>query len=177
MNRRSFLLAPAFVLTLAGCGGDDGGESGYGVIDWPDGTDNGAAPGEQATNFRLETPDGTDLVLADQIGAPMVVNFLASWCPNCMEEMEALEAVHLQGVPVIGVNLRESADTVTKIKTDSGATFPIGLDTTGKVTRAFKIINLPGTVVLRADGTIETVIRGPITEESLLEAVQAAGAS
>ena len=78
---------------------------------------------------------------------------------------------------MIGVNLRESADTVTKIKTDSGATFPIGLDTTGKVTRAFKIINLPGTVVLRADGTIETVIRGPITEESLLEAVQAAGAS
>jgi cytochrome c biogenesis protein CcmG/thiol:disulfide interchange protein DsbE len=176
MNRRSFLMAPAFVLTLTACGGDDNGEeSGFGVIDWPDGASNGAAPGERATNFRLETPDGTDLVLAEQTGVPLVVNFLASWCANCMEEMAALQAVSDQGVRVIGVNLRESAEAVTKIKTDSNASFPIGLDTTGRVTRAFKIVNLPGTVVLRADGTIDTVIRGPITEASLLEAVTAAG--
>lgn len=175
MNRRTFLMAPAFILTLTACGGDDGNESGFGVIDWPDGANNGAAPGERATNFRLETPDGTELVLAEQIGEPLVVNFLASWCANCMEEMAALQAVNDQGVRVIGVNLRESADTVTKIKTDSNSSFPIGLDTTGRVTRAFKVTNLPGTVVLRADGTVDTVIRGPITEESLLEAVAAAG--
>ncbi|MCC6703246.1 MAG: TlpA family protein disulfide reductase [Thermomicrobiales bacterium] len=179
MQRRSFLLAPAFVLTLAGCGGDDKeeGAAGFGVIDWPDGAGNGAAPGERATNFRLETPNGSELVLAEQVGEPLVVNFLASWCANCMEEMAALQAVHDKGHRVIGVNLRESADTVTKIKTDSNATFEIGLDTTGKVTRAFKIVSLPGTVVLRADGTVDSVIRGPITEESLLEAVLAAGAS
>jgi peroxiredoxin len=176
MNRRSFLMAPAFMLALTACGGDDGDESGFGVIDWPDGAGNGAAPGERATNFRLETPEGTDLVLSEQVGEPLVVNFLASWCANCMEEMAALQAVNDQGVRVIGVNLRESADTVTKIKTDSNSSFPIGLDTTGRVTRAFKIVSLPGTVVLRADGTIETVIRGPITEASLLEAVNAAGA-
>ncbi len=177
MKRRSFLLAPAFVLTLAGCGGGDDDSAGFGVIDWPDGADNGAAPGERATNFRLETPEGSELELANETGAPMVVNFLASWCANCMEEMAALEAVHKQGIPVIGVNLRESAETVAKIKSDSAATFPIGLDTTGRVTRAYKIVNLPGTVVLRADGTIDTVIRGPITEASLLDAVANAGSS
>lgn len=178
MKRRAFLLAPAFALTLAGCGGDDkSDDSGFGVTDWPDGASNGAAPGERATNFRLETPDGEALVLAEQIGQPLVVNFLASWCANCMEEMEALQAVHDQGHRVIGVNLRESAEAVTRIKTDSAATFEIGLDTTGRVTRAFRIVNLPGTVVLRADGTVDRVIRGPITEESLLEAVIAAGAN
>lgn len=87
MNRRCFLMAPAFVLALTACGGDDADVSGFGVIDWPDGADNGAAPGERATNFRLETPEGTELVLAEQIGQPLVVNFLASWCANCMEEM------------------------------------------------------------------------------------------
>jgi peroxiredoxin len=176
MNRRALLMAPALLLTLTACGGDDGDSSGFGVIDWPDGASNGAAPGERATNFRLETASGGNLVLAEQIGAPMVVNFLASWCANCMEEMAALQAVHASGIPVIGVNLRENAEAVTRIKTESNATFEIGLDRTGRVTRAFKIVNLPGTVVLRADGTIAQVIRGPITEAALLEAVSAAGA-
>jgi len=104
-----------------------------------------------------------------------VVNFLATWCANCMEEMDALQQVHAQGVTVVGVNLRESPDTVSKLISDSQATFPIALDRDGKVTRGYKIVNLPGTVVLKPDGTISDVIRGPITVDSLLEAVRAGG--
>jgi len=168
------------LVTLAACGGDDknGDESGFGLTDWPDGGETGAAPGDLAPNFTLAASDGGAVTLSDHVGQsgqPVVVNFLATWCPNCMEEMDALQAVHASGVTVIGVNLRESAGTVAKLITDTGATFPIGLDETGKVTRAYKVVNLPGTAVLRGDGTISTVIRGPITEESLLAAVSDAG--
>ncbi len=185
MTRRQLpgVLAGAVALvTLAACGGDDdNGDdagSGFGLTAWPDGGETGAAPGDLAPNFTLAAPGGERVTLSDyagQDGQPVVVNFLATWCPNCMEEMDALQAVHVSGTTVVGVNLRESADTVAKLKADTGATFPIGLDETGKVTRAYKVVNLPGTAVLRGDGTIASVIRGPITEESLLEAVREAG--
>jgi peroxiredoxin len=173
------LLAAAIALpTLVACGGDDTNEAGFGVTDWPDGGGTGAAPGDLAPNFRLAASDGGTVTLSEylrQDRQAVVVNFLATWCPNCMEEMDALQAVHASGVTVIGVNLRESAGTVADLIADTGATFPIGLDETGKVTREYKVVNLPGTAVLRADGTISTVFRGPITEESLMDAVREAG--
>lgn len=173
------LLAVSVVaaVLLAACGGggsSDENDSGYGLTDWPEGGKTGAAPGDLAPNFRLEAPDGSTIELASFTGQPIVVNFLATWCANCMEEMDALQEVHAQGVTVVGVNLRETSDTVTKLIADSQATFPIALDRDGKVTRAFKVINLPGTVVLTPDGTVSTVIRGPITVDSLLEAVNEA---
>jgi peroxiredoxin len=172
------LLAVSIVaaVLLAACGGgsSDSNDSGFGLTDWPEGGKTGAAPGDLAPNFRLEAPDGTTIELASYTGQPIVVNFLATWCANCMEEMDALRQVHAQGVTVVGVNLRESAETVTKLVADSQATFPIALDRDGKVTRAYKVVNLPGTAVLKPDGTVSTVIRGPITVDSLLDAVNAA---
>ncbi|CAN5607503.1 hypothetical protein BH09CHL1_BH09CHL1_02330 [soil metagenome] len=172
------LLAVSVVaaVLLAACGGgsSDESDSGFGLTDWPEGGKTGAAPGDLAPNFRLEAPDGSTIELASYTSQPIVVNFLATWCANCMEEMDALQEVHAQGVTVVGVNLRESSDTVTKLIADSQATFPIALDRDGKVTRAFKVINLPGTVVLSPDGTVSTVIRGPITVDSLLNAVNEA---
>ena len=170
-------LALAIALPLlAGCGGsNDGKNSSFGLTNWPDGQKTGAEPGDTAPNFSLESATGDIVSLASFAGKPVVVNFLATWCANCVEEMAALQEVSASGVQVIGVNLRESRETVQELLASSGATFPIALDQTGKVTRAFKIVNLPGTVVLKPDGTIATVIRGPIDEQTLLDAVRDAG--
>lgn len=171
------LLALALALPLlAACGGS-GGDDASGLTKWPDGRKTGAEPGMNAPHFSLTGSNGEEIALSAYAGQPVVVNFLATWCANCMEEMDALQAVSASGVQVVGVNLRESAGTVQELIASSGATFPIALDTTGKVTRAYKIVNLPGTVVLKADGTISTVIRGPIDEQTLLAAVRDAGGS
>jgi peroxiredoxin len=173
---RLLVVSVVAAVVLAACGGgSDDNDSGWGLTDWPEGGKTGAEPGNLAPNFRLQAPDGSTIELASYTGQPVVVNFLATWCANCMEEMDALQQVHAQGVTVVGVNLRESPDTVSKLISDSQATFPIALDRDGKVTRGYKIVNLPGTVVLKPDGTISDVIRGPITVDSLLEAVSAAG--
>jgi peroxiredoxin len=167
------LLLGALLLGLAGCGGDDMESSS--LIPWPDKRSTGAEPGQSAPNFALHTADGARLDLASLIGAqPLVVNFLATWCANCMEEMDLLVDLHESGVPVLGVNLREEPDTVQGLIDRTGAHFPILLDRTGKVTRAYKVVNLPATVVLAADGRIASITRGPITADGIRAAVSAA---
>lgn len=171
------LLALALALPLlAACGGS-GSDDASGLTRWPDGRKTGAEPGMSAPHFSLTGSDGQEVTLSAFAGQPVVLNFLATWCANCMEEMDALQAVRASGVQVVGVNLRESRETVQQLIASTDATFPIALDPTGKVTRAYKIVNLPGTVVLKADGTISTVIRGPIDEQTLLAAVRDAGGS
>jgi peroxiredoxin len=172
-RRTSLLGLGALAFGLGACGGDDDSDSDTGgLVDWSDGRETGPEPGQVAPNFRLTDANGTETELASLTGTtPLVVNFLATWCANCMEEMDVLVNLHNEGTPVLGVNLRESADTVSKLAADTGATFPILLDTTGKVTRAFKVVNLPATVVLRADGTIANVTRGPITAEGIRTSV------
>lgn len=171
------LLLGGLLLGLAGCGGDDA-TSDAGVIPWPDKRATGAEPGNAAPNFGLQTPDSTRLELATLTGKrPLVVNFLATWCANCMEEMDILVDLHDSGVPVLGVNLREEAETVRSLIERTAARFPILLDRTGKVTRAYKVVNLPATVVLDAQGRIASVTRGPISATGIRDAVAAAGES
>jgi peroxiredoxin len=129
-------------------------------VSWPDKRSTGAEPGNAAPNFTLQTPDDTRLELAALTGSqPLVINFLATWCANCMEEMDILVDLHESGVQVLGVNLREKADTVTSLIERTAAGFPILLDT----------------VVLNAEGRIVSVTRGPITATGIRDAVAAAG--
>lgn len=177
LNTRARVLGlGALVLGLGACGGGGGDDDDSGLVSWPDDAKTGPEPGDRAPNFRLSDPSGVEHELASMTGSqPLVVNFLATWCANCMEEMGILVAFQQDGGNILGVNLRESAETVQELIDETAAGFPIVLDKTGKVTRAFKVVNLPATAVLAADGRITSVIRGPITAESLREAVASAG--
>ncbi len=92
-----------------------------------------------------------------------------------MEEMDILVNLQRDGVQVLGVNLRESAETVQDLIDKTEAGFPIVLDSTGKVTREYKVVNLPATVVLTREGRISSVVRGPITADGIRQAVSDAG--
>jgi peroxiredoxin len=170
-------LALALAISLSACGGSGGGN--VGVVDWPSelqGVETGAAIGQRAPNFRLETATGDEVTLAEEVGQPVLINFWATWCPNCREEMAALEAAHREGAAVVGINLRESADAVKDLAAETQTTFPLVLDPKGTVTRAFKVTNLPVTVVIDADGVIREVVHGPVDEERIREMLAAAAA-
>jgi peroxiredoxin len=173
--RRLFGPATALLLAavvLAGCGGSGGGSSGLGVIDWPgDVADVGAQPGQTAPNFRLEAIDGDTIELASMTGEPMFLNFFASWCVNCREEMEAFEAVSQTGIPVIGIDFQESEDTVRDLVDETGVTFPVALDSVGKVSREYRATSLPVTLLLDAQGRVVEYIRGPVDEQRLEELI------
>lgn len=161
-------------VVLAGCGGGDGPADGLGLIEWPEaaGVDTGPEIGQRAPNFRLESPAGQPIELASYAGRPVLINFFASWCANCREEMQALEAASREGVAVIGVDYRESAETVTRLVAETGVTFPVGLDRDTEVSRqGYRVTNLPVTVVIDREGIIREIVRGPVDEARIAELV------
>jgi peroxiredoxin len=168
-TRRLFatgLMAFTVVLAMTGCGG--GTSASVGLIDWPDSVaEVGPAIGMRAPNFSLPTADGETLTLAEQTGAPLVLNFFASWCTSCREEMALFEQASRDGSTILGVNLREKPEVVQALATETGATFPLALDRSGEVTRAYRVTNLPATFLLDEEARVITIVRGPLDEEGL----------
>jgi cytochrome c biogenesis protein CcmG, thiol:disulfide interchange protein DsbE len=120
----------------------------------------------------LDTLDGGQFKLSDQIGQPVVVNFWATWCLPCRAEMPAFEEVYRnhrdQGLVVVGVDVAESPDVVAKFVSEAGATFPIALDVSGEVTELYRIQGMPTTFFVGRDGKIkDTVIGGPLTKAAI----------
>ena len=162
-------VALVMLLILGACGGSSS-EPSFGTIDWPDDPSSvSAEPGSRAPNFHLETSTGSELTLSDEMGQPILLNFFASWCLNCREEMAALDTFDGDEVKVIGINLRESEGTVNQLADETGASFAMSLDRNGEVSREYRATSLPVTLLLDEDGTVIEYIRGPVDEEQIEE--------
>ena len=102
-------------------------------------TGQSAPPGQSmaltAPDLALVDLDGRPASLVDWQGQRVLVNFWATWCPPCVEEMPALEAFYRQnrddGVVVIAVNNAESPETVRRYVEERGITMPVLLDLSG----------------------------------------------
>jgi peroxiredoxin len=163
------LAAVMAVVLLAACDGT-GSDPSFGMIDYPEDPGNvGAQPGQHAPNFRLETAGGGEVVLAGELGTPIRLNFFASWCTNCRQEMKAFDEVAGENVRVIGIDYQEAEGTVLKLADETGATFPMGLDRSGKVSREYRATSLPVTLLIDEDGVVLEYFRGPVDEEQLAE--------
>lgn len=165
----------------AGDGADDGG---YGIIALPTGANAagrslGTDEGDVAPDFLLETIDGSTLRLSDLRGSPVLVNFWASWCTPCRQEMpeivRAYDARRDEGLVVVGVNLQENTGQVRSFAEEFGMEFPVVIDRTGQVAEAWRIggpiQGIPSTYFLDADGVVRKRIFGPMTEETLADAL------
>ena len=77
--------------------------------------DTGITVGKFAPDFELESLDGTMVKLGDFRGKKVVLNFWASWCPPCREEMPEFQKIHEQnkGIVIVGVNLQESKEAIS----------------------------------------------------------------
>jgi cytochrome c biogenesis protein CcmG/thiol:disulfide interchange protein DsbE len=127
-----------------------------------------------APDFELATLDGGSIRLADLRGKVVLLNFWATWCPPCKAEMPDLDALHraygeTQGLVVLGVNLQEPVDTVAPFVRDRNLSFPILLDTDGRVTSdLFHVRPLPTTFIIDRQGYIRDAWNGQIAQEAML---------
>jgi len=130
-----------------------------------------ALPGHPAPNFTLSTSDDQTISLTDYQGRVVLINFWATWCPSCIAEMPAYEAVYQQQADrlvVLGINLQESSEQVQKFAASLGLSFPILLDQDGQVTiEQYQMVGMPGSIIVDRDGIIFYRHIGPMSSELL----------
>lgn len=138
--------------------------------------DSQAIVGAAAPDFELLDRDSNPIRLSDLQGNVVVVNFWASWCPPCRDEMPALQAIAQeyadQGLVVLGVNTTytDSREDALEFIDTLGLTFPILFDETGEVTeKAYGVFGLPVTFWIKTDGTIHFIKVGPSDQEEMAE--------
>ena len=93
------------------------------------------------------------------------MSFWASWCLECRPEMPQLERLHREfapeGLAVVGVNSREDREAVRRYAKELSLTFPVVLDSDGKINAAYGVIGLPTTFVVGRDGRAVALAVGP----------------
>ncbi|WP_108588056.1 redoxin domain-containing protein [Paenisporosarcina sp. OV554] len=136
----------------------------------------GLKQGNVPPDFELTTLSGDVVRLSDYKGKKVILNFWASWCPPCKEEMPHMEKYYRknkdsENVEIIAVNMTkaERPGSAREFVDAYGLTFPIPLDKTGEVMDAYKIGPLPMTYMINTDGTIAHQVSGPINEKLLNE--------
>ncbi|MFN3564603.1 MAG: TlpA family protein disulfide reductase [Burkholderiaceae bacterium] len=119
-----------------------------------------------APPIELNTLDGTPLALADLRGKVVVVNFWATWCEPCVEEMPSMQRLRekLRGEPfeILAVNYQEGAPRIRAFLQKIPVDFPIVRDTDGSVARAWNARVFPSSYVIGADGRIRYALVGSI---------------
>ena len=127
-----------------------------------------------APDFELKTLDGETVRLADLRGQAVLINLWATWCPPCRAEMKTLDKVYKEykdeGFTILAVNMtyQDDLDAVLPFVQEAGLTYPILLDETGEMGKAYQMKSLPSSFFVNRDGTIhEVVIGGPMAEALL----------
>ena len=117
-----------------------------------------------APDFTLHSVAGPNMRLREQRGQVVMLNFWASWCGPCREEMPRLdrlyEKYHASGFQLLGVNVDDDVRNATGASSKLGLHFPVLLDTEKKVSRLYDLNTMPSTVLIDRDGRVRYIHRG-----------------
>jgi cytochrome c biogenesis protein CcmG/thiol:disulfide interchange protein DsbE len=150
------------VLGAAGCGNAAGSAS---------------APviGSPAPDFALKTPDGQTVSLDSLKGHPVLLNFWATWCGPCRQEIPFLQDLSTdparldRGLEMVAVDVKETAQTVQGFQQTYGMTYRVLLDSKGQVANLYNIKGVPMTYFIDKDGIIKYVKLGAFSTKKEIE--------
>ena len=141
----------------------------------------GPAIGRSAVAFNVQTLDGKAVALETFRGKPLVLNFFASWCDPCRDEMplinELASAATKDGYNVLGIAVEDTRAAITEFSKEAKLVFPIALDLNNTVKRSYRIFGPPATFFIDDQGMIRDMVLGPITRERMHEALAKIGAA
>lgn len=118
-----------------------------------------------AEDFTLPTPGGGTFKLSDHRGKVVMVNFWATWCPPCLEEMPAMERLYRQqkasGFTLVAVSVDTEPMRVAPFVAKHKLTFPIALDTKMDLANSYSVRALPSSFIVARDGNLAALAIGP----------------
>ncbi|MFN3416733.1 MAG: TlpA family protein disulfide reductase [Caldimonas sp.] len=121
-------------------------------------------PNAPAPDFTLGTLQGPNLRLQEQRGNVVLVNFWATWCGPCREEMPHLNRLYdkyrASGFTVLAVSIDDDPAKAASMASKLGLTFPVLFDAEKKVSRQYDLKAMPYTVIVDRDGRVRHLHRG-----------------
>jgi len=131
-----------------------------------------------APDFTLQAQSGKPVELAQLKGQVVMLNFWASWCGPCRQEMPLLDSIYKKygkaGFTMLGVNVEPDSKAANDWLKQTPVTFPILYDTDSKVSKLYGVSGMPSTVIVDRKGTVRMIHRGykPGDEEQYLSSIR-----
>ena len=138
--------------------------------------------GGPAPEIMLKNLQGQEVRLSDLRGKIVLLNFWATWCKPCKDEMPAMQAsydkLRDQGLVVLAINELEDTEKVIEHVRKHGHTFPVVMDHDNVVANRYGVVGLPASFIVDRQGIVREQIMGSLlTENRITELVNRYGGS
>ena len=121
--------------------------------------------GEKVQDFELADLDGRPHALSDYRGEVVIINFWATWCPPCRDELPSLERLHRtmkdKGVRILAVSVDERYDDLELMSESFQLSMTVLHDAGKRVSRVYQTFQFPETYIVDPDGILRSKIIGP----------------
>lgn len=127
------------------------------------------AVGDMAPDFTAELTNGESVTLSEEQDKVVLLNFWATWCGPCVNEMPALERLQEEygdQLLVLAVNSMEDKSTVDSFVEEKGYTFSIAYDVNGEIGIKYPTSGIPYTLIIGKDGTVKQIFVGAADAET-----------
>lgn len=134
--------------------------------------------GGPAPQFNLASRDGKDVNLTQYHGQVVMINFWASWCGPCRQEMPLLESIYKKynklGFTLLGVNVEPDSKAAEDWLKATPVSFPILFDKDSKVSKLYEVAGMPSTVIIDRAGKVRVLHRGykPGDENEYMDSIR-----
>jgi peroxiredoxin len=120
--------------------------------------------GQPAPDFALRSMQGDNLRLSEHLGEVVVINFWATWCGPCRQEMPLLDDLYgkyrLAGMTLLSVNIDEDSERAAQMAHTLKVSYPVLFDDRQDVSRAYEVNSMPLTVMIDREGVVRQVFEG-----------------
>jgi len=134
--------------------------------------------GQQAPDFALKSSTGENLRLSEYRGDVVMINFWATWCGPCRQEMPLLDELYSRyqrvGFNLLGVNIDDDSNRAMNMIEELGVNFPVLFDARKEVSKLYEVEAMPVTVIVDREGTVRFIHHGykPGYEEMYLDQIR-----
>ena len=134
--------------------------------------------GQVAPDFALKSSTGENLRLSEYRGDVVMINFWATWCGPCRQEMPLLDELYTRyervGFSLLGVNIDDDSRRAMQMIEDLGVSFPVLFDARKEVSKLYEVEAMPVTVLVDREGNVRHVHHGykPGYEDKYLDQVR-----